>query len=467
MMSEPARTPLLLVVEDEPDVLQLIVRTLRSAGNRVVGTSDPAAAAALAHGEPPDLVLLDLAMPGRDGYAVLQDLQADPATAACPVMFLTASADFEERVRAFRFGVVDYMTKPFSPQALQERVARVLAELDGRPGRVGGVRDAAAFEELLARLKQERRTGVLRISSRGGDVQLLVRAGEPEGTPPQLASGAEVVFEDLDPHRDAVVGPDPPRLPGEVEPPRLEAPELPEALRTVLVVDDNELFRGFLRTLLSGHGFTVHEAANGEEALAVALEQRPWLVLADLRMPGMDGVEFCRRLRAHSLLRHVPFVFLSGWDDYRDRYRGLEAGADEFLPKTTPGRELLIRLHLLLRRFASVGGRGAAGESALQGRLDLVGAAGVLQILHTSRLTGVLTVRSGTQQTTVTFRDGEVIAVQGEGATGERALVGLLGWTRGSYEFTPSEPATGTPLGESFSQLLLEACRVLDETGRA
>lgn len=465
-MSELGQTPLVLVVEDEPDVLELVLRTLRAAGNRALGTSDPTAAAALARRELPDLVLLDLAMPGRDGYAVLQDLQADPATAACPVMFLTASADFEERVRAFRYGVVDYMTKPFSPQALQERVARVLAELAERPGRVGGVRDAAAFDALLARLKEERRTGVLHVASPGGDAQILVRAGEPAGPLPPLDSGTEVTFEDFDPQRDAVVGPDPPRLPGEAEPPRLEAPELPEALRSVLVVDDNELFRGFLRTLLTEHGFKVHEAASGEEGLAVALEQRPWLILADMRMPGMEGVEFCRRVRAHSLLRHVPFVFLSGWDDYRDRYRGLEAGADEFLSKTTPGRELLIRLHLLLRRFAAVGGPGGRGESALQGRLDLVGPAGVLQILHTSRLTGVLVVRSSTQQSRVTFRDGEVMAVVAGDATGERALVTLLGWTRGSYEFTPGEVEAGAPLGESFSQLLLDACRVLDESGR-
>jgi len=76
-------------------------------------------------------------------------------------------------------------------------------------------------------------------------------------------------------------------------------------------------------------------AAEGGEGLRLALEHRPWLILTDVRMPGVDGVELCRRVRAHSLIRHTPVVFLSGWDDYKERYRGLEAGGDDFLSKRT------------------------------------------------------------------------------------------------------------------------------------
>ena len=79
----------------------------------------------------------------------------------------------------------------------------------------------------------------------------------------------------------------------------------------------------------------MHEATDGEEGLRVALEHRPWLILTDVRMPGGDGFEFCRRVRSHSLIRQTPLLFLSGWDDYKQRYHGLRLGADDFLSKET------------------------------------------------------------------------------------------------------------------------------------
>ena len=83
----------------------------------------------LARRENPDLVLCDIAMPGIDGYGVLQALQSDPATARFPVVFLTAHREFSERVRAFRFGVVDYVTKPFNREILIRKVEKVLGGL--------------------------------------------------------------------------------------------------------------------------------------------------------------------------------------------------------------------------------------------------------------------------------------------------------------------------------------------------
>ena len=74
---------------------------------------------------------------------------------------------------------------------------------------------------------------------------------------------------------------------------------LPEAFRTVLVVDDNEMLRQYLKDVLS-RGFGVYEAASGDEALRLALQSRPWLILTDVTMPGLDGLEQCRSIRRHS-----------------------------------------------------------------------------------------------------------------------------------------------------------------------
>ena len=120
----------------------------------------------------------------------------------------------------------------------------------------------------------------------------------------------------------------------------------------------------------------MHEAADGDEGLRMALEHRPWLILTDVRMPGEDdGFEFCRKVRSHSLIRQTPLLFLSGWDDYKARYQGLELGADDFLSKQTPARELLIRIQVILKRYVDMGTRGRSGPG-MQGELERDGGAG-------------------------------------------------------------------------------------------
>ena len=100
----------------------LVEKLLAAGGYEVESTSDPLTAHALVRASRPDLVLCDIAMPGLDGYGVLKALQADPATASVPVVFLTAHQEFSERVRAFRYGVVDYLAKPFTASVLLKRV---------------------------------------------------------------------------------------------------------------------------------------------------------------------------------------------------------------------------------------------------------------------------------------------------------------------------------------------------------
>lgn len=242
--------------------------------------------------------------------------------------------------------------------------------------------------------------------------------------------------------------------------------DIPEALRQVLVVDDNAVFRSFLRGLLQGHGFTVYEAGNGADGLALAVEKQPWLILTDLRMPGDDGFELVRSVRAHRLIRRTPILFLSGWDDYTARRQGLELGADDFVSKETPARELLMRIQLTLERYVSLGRRGANGP-AMEGRIEVMGAPGVLQACHLTRLTGLLIAEADGRQVTIRFRDGEIVGASGGGHYAADAVYAFLAWERGRFEFIPGDPGAERRLAPSFSELILEGCRRLDEAARA
>jgi len=449
-----------LVVEDEDAIRILIERFLASGGYSVVSTGEPAHALELARQSAPDLVLCDIAMPGMDGYGVLKALQSDPVTARLPVVFLTAQREFTERVRAFRFGVVDYMTKPFTRDLLLKKVERVLLSLSERPG----VRADGTVDSLLHDVQREARSGILTVTGAGAGRAVIESGHVVESTIPR---GAEVLgraeFRELDLDREQIVTHDPPSLPGDpAAVPTFES--LPEVFRTVLVVDDNDIFRTYVKDVLSRRGFAVHEAADGAEGLRLALQKRPWLILTDVAMPRLDGLEMCRAVRNHSLIRHTPLIFLSGWDDYKDRYRGLEAGADEYLSKDTPIRELLIRVQIVLKRYSDLGARAWRGPG-MEGRIELIGMPGLLQMAHLSRLTGVLEVGSGRKAAEVRFREGELVSLQVGTRSGEPALLDLLSWAEGHFSFAPGDPGSGPVLG-SFSQLLLDACRRLDENSR-
>ena len=115
----------------------------------------------------------------------------------------------------------------------------------------------------------------------------------------------------------------------------------------ILVVDDERAIRRFLSTALSAHGHTIHEASNGQEALAAVVQHRPDLVILDLGLPDLDGIEVTRRLREWT---QIPIIILSVREQETDKIAALDAGADDYLTKPFHAGELLARIRAALRR---------------------------------------------------------------------------------------------------------------------
>lgn len=115
----------------------------------------------------------------------------------------------------------------------------------------------------------------------------------------------------------------------------------------ILVVDDDARLAASLRRALAYEGYAVDVAADGTRALGEARDRPPDLVVLDVMLPGIDGVEVCRRLRAGS---DVPILMLTARDGVSDRVTGLDAGADDYLAKPFAYDELLARVRALLRR---------------------------------------------------------------------------------------------------------------------
>ena len=118
-------------------------------------------------------------------------------------------------------------------------------------------------------------------------------------------------------------------------------PDQPHSQALILVVDDNQTGRDVVATYLQGRGYRVDVAANGYEAIAQATRLAPSLILMDIQMPDMDGIEAMKRLRANPTLAQVPIIALTALAMQGDRERCLEAGADLYLSKPVPLRQIV------------------------------------------------------------------------------------------------------------------------------
>jgi DNA-binding response OmpR family regulator len=116
----------ILVVDDDPATLKLVGVILDQEGYDVVPARSGEEGLERARLQHPDLILLDVMMPGLDGYEVVQRLRTDPATARVPILMLTAKSDLEDQITGFEVGADDYLTKPVRRHELTERVASVL-----------------------------------------------------------------------------------------------------------------------------------------------------------------------------------------------------------------------------------------------------------------------------------------------------------------------------------------------------
>ena len=121
------------------------------------------------------------------------------------------------------------------------------------------------------------------------------------------------------------------------------------APQTVLVVEDEASIASFVSLYLKNAGYDVHVAETGEDALNKAESQQPSLIVLDLMLPDIDGIEVCRRIRRRS---DVPILMLTARDEDVDKIIGLEVGADDYMTKPFNPRELVARVRAILRRAA-------------------------------------------------------------------------------------------------------------------
>jgi two-component system response regulator MprA len=136
--------------------------------------------------------------------------------------------------------------------------------------------------------------------------------------------------------------------------------------RTLLIVDDEQSIVDFIRLGMRYEGFRVEDAPDGVSGFDLAQRLRPDLIILDVLLPGMDGIEVCRRLRESEATADIPILMLTAKEEVNDRVTGLDAGADDYLTKPFSFEELIARVRALLRRQQRLIAAGGPGGRLLR-----------------------------------------------------------------------------------------------------
>ena len=378
----------ILTVEDDPAFARILVDLIRRKGHRALAAADGESGLELARRYRPTGILLDVMLPGMDGWSVLQHLKHDAVTAAIPVHFISA---VDEAAKGVALGAVGYLTKPVDRKALVAAfdhlldvagkiVRKLLLVDDDADSRLALTRllqadnveidQVASGEEALERIATHSYDCIVLDLNLGGisGVEFLERAATLVAVPPVVIySGQDLSREEslkLRQYTDSIV------IKGQRSPERLldevslflhsigsrganATPSDDQNLagRQVLLVDDDMRNLFALSKSLRARGMNVTMAQDGYKALQ-QLEENPAieLVLMDIMMPGMDGYETTREIRKRPQWANLPIIAVTAKAMHGDRDKCLDAGANDYLTKPVDLDKLLSMMRVWLQK---------------------------------------------------------------------------------------------------------------------
>ncbi|MBQ4854678.1 response regulator [Rhodanobacter sp. B2A1Ga4] len=381
----------ILVIEDDPAFVRILIDMIHRKGYRALAAGDGATGLQLARKHRPTGILLDVSLPVMDGWSVLDQLKADDATRAIPVHFISVA---DEGTHGLERGAVGFLTKPVSRESIGLALERLLHfaadqqrhllivddDADSRTavrimlrGDSVQIDEAGSAEDALAKIAHTDYDCIvldLGLPGMSGLELLTQLAQTSKGVPPVVVySGRELSREEsakLHQYTEAIVvkgARSTERLLDEVSlflhsvqhaPPRSTAEPVAGselAGRRVLLVDDDMRNLFALSKVLRDWGLQVSMAQDGPKALKMLADnEAPELVLMDIMMPGMDGYETIRMIRAQPHFATLPIIALTAKAMRGDREKCLEMGASDYLSKPIDTDKLAALMRVWLQR---------------------------------------------------------------------------------------------------------------------
>jgi response regulator RpfG family c-di-GMP phosphodiesterase len=219
----------------------------------------------------------------------------------------------------------------------------------------------------------------------------------------------------------------------------------------ILVVDDDPGILKLLQTEL-GTEFDVLSAENGEQGLLLSLQHKPDLIISDIKMPELNGWEFCYLLRQIPSTKTIPFVFLSSKSDLPDRIHSLRLGADDFIAKPFTMEVLLTRIRIIFERVRR---RQIAIESKFlsEDRVNTL-MIDLLEYLRAMRRSGIIEFVHLGQRGAIILNDGQMIDAEFEELKGEEAIRAMIQLEKGEVGFKEKGTLSGIPIVKDWVAFL-------------
>jgi DNA-binding response OmpR family regulator len=269
----------ILVVEDDGVLRDVLMEKLKTEGYIPVGAEDGEVAMQKMKVEKPDMVLLDILMPKKDGMEVLEDMNSDEDLKNIPVIVISNSGQPVEIERAKNLGAKDFLVKAiFDPSEVLEKVEKVLAEINTTDTDTN-----AGTQEF----------------------------SEKSASPSPASSGVPVSKEapsQIKENEDGSKG-------------------------KILVVEDDKFLRELLVRKLFSEGFTIESAIDSRSAFEVLSNYKPQIILLDLILPGEDGFSILEKIKKDNNLMDIPVIILSNLGQQEDIDRAMALGAMDFMVK--------------------------------------------------------------------------------------------------------------------------------------
>jgi DNA-binding response OmpR family regulator len=219
----------------------------------------------------------------------------------------------------------------------------------------------------------------------------------------------------------------------------------------ILVVDDDPSILKLLQTEL-GTEFGVLIAGNGEQGLLLSQQHKPDLIISDIKMPELNGWEFCYLLRQIPSTKMIPFVFLSSKSDLPDRIHSLRLGADDFIAKPFTMEVLLTRIRIIFERVRR---RQIAIESKslFEDRINTL-MIDLLEYLRAMRRSGIVEFVHLGQRGAIILNDGQMVEAEFEELKGKEAIRAMIQLEKGEVGFKEKETLSGTPIVKDWVAFL-------------
>ncbi|MDM8517241.1 response regulator [Desulfobacterales bacterium HSG16] len=306
-MDMKSQKPRILIVDDTPENIWTLIENLEKDYEIMYAASGEEALKVAFSDEKPDVILLDIIIPGMNGHEVIKRLKADDLTRDIPVIFLTARAEEENEIAGFELGAWDYITKPFSMPVVKARLQMVL--------------DLKLEMDRRFFLKKQIDTLNLQLENQ-------VRQKEKEL---RHAKEALEVYEAR--YRTAFQ----------------KTGASVSTRKKILIVDDNPENIHVLSGSLENN-YEIMYAMDGEDALEIVFSgDMPDLILLDIMMPGLDGYEVCKRFKANVETRNIPIIFITAMRLADDEAKGLRLGAIDYISKPFSMSVVKARISTTLR----------------------------------------------------------------------------------------------------------------------